>query len=229
VLFRSYTRDPAITIPWLPGWFIRGAMRKPVRSKEPDILAAALRALGLRELFAVPASVFLEGGDVIPLARGGRRMLLVGFGPRTTYAALTELRRQLLPSTVDELVGVELVPERMNLDGALVPAADDTFLIEPTSIVRSFVLDRRGEHAVDVRALLEEAGMTALEVTRAEATAGQACNVCSLGSRRLVAYDLCPRVTGALGKRGIDVRTISAAELIKGTGGPRCMTRPLYV
>jgi arginine deiminase len=28
--------------------------------------------------------------------------------------------------------------------------------------------------------------------------------------------------------RDIEVRTVPGHELIKGTGGPRCMTRPLY-
>jgi N-dimethylarginine dimethylaminohydrolase len=223
-----YTRDPAITVPWLPGSFIRGAMRKPVRRKEPDALAAALRALGLRELFAMPADVFLEGGDVIPLVLSGRRTLLVGFGPRTSYAALAVLREQLLPWAVDELVGIELVPERMNLDGALVPVADDTFVIEPSSIVRAFVVEREDEHAVDLGDLLHDAGMTAVEVTRAEAAAAQACNLVCLGARHVVSYDLCSRVVAQLRQRNMDVRTIPATELIKGTGGPRCMTRPLY-
>jgi N-dimethylarginine dimethylaminohydrolase len=223
-----YTRDPVITLPWLPGWFIRGRMRKSIRRSEPDVLARALAALGLRELFAMPSNVFLEGGDVIPLVSRGRRTLLVGFGPRTTYAALAELRRQLVPSAVDELVAIELVPERMNLDGALVPVAEDTVLMEPSSIVRSVVLNGDGERVVDVRAFLREAGMSAVDVSRDEATTAQACNVVCLGGRRVVGYDLCPRVVTALRARNIEVRTIPAAELIKGTGGPRCMTRPLY-
>jgi N-dimethylarginine dimethylaminohydrolase len=223
-----YTRDPVITLPWLPGWFIRGAMRKSIRRSEPGVLARALAALGLRELFAMPSNAFLEGGDVIPLVRHGRRTLLVGFGPRTSYVALAELRRRLLPSTVDEVVAIELVPERMNLDGALVPVANDTVLLEPSSIVRSFVLDGDGERVVDVRAYLQEAGMSAIDVSRDEATTAQACNVICLGGRRVVCYDLCPRVVTALRARKIEVRTIPAAELIKGTGGPRCMTRPLY-
>jgi N-dimethylarginine dimethylaminohydrolase len=64
-------------------------MRKPVRREEPAVLAGALASLGLRELFSMPVDVFLEGGDVIPLARDGRRTLLVGFGPRTSRGRST--------------------------------------------------------------------------------------------------------------------------------------------
>ena len=176
----------------------------------------------------MPPGAFLEGGDVIPLAREGQRVLLVGFGPRTTREGLTELSERLLSWALDEIVGIELVPERMNLDGVLVPVADDTLLVDTSSIVRSFVLDASGERPRDVLGMLRDLGMTPLDVTRAEATTMQACNYVCLGGRQVVAFDLCERVVTALRAREIDVRTISGAELIKGTGGPRCMTHPLY-
>jgi N-dimethylarginine dimethylaminohydrolase len=223
-----YTRDSAITLPWLPGSFIRGAMRKPVRRNEPEVMASVLSTLGQSEILAVPPGLSLEGGDVIPYAREGRRTLLVGFGPRTVRASIEALREHLIPQTVDELVGVELVPERMNLDGVLVPVADDTMLVEPTSIVQSWLIDNRGHTPVDVIELLESSGVEPIEVTRAEATTMQACNCVCLGDRTLVMYDLCERVARALRARDITAHTIPATELIKGTGGPRCMTRPIY-
>jgi len=223
-----YTRDSAITLPWLPGHFIRGAMRKPVRRKEPDVMASALGTLGLTEILAMDGDHFLEGGDVIPLAREGRRTLLVGFGPRTIRPSLEALRERLIPGALDELIGVELVAERMNLDGALVPVADDTVLVEPTSILRSWLIDEQAQTPVEVVRLLAGSGVEAIEVTRAEATTMQACNCVCLGDRTLVMYDLCERVTSELRARGIDVLTIPGTELIKGTGGPRCMTRPIY-
>jgi N-dimethylarginine dimethylaminohydrolase len=68
-----YTRDSAITLPWLPGRFIRGAMRKAVRRHEPGVMASALSALGQSEILALDTGLFLEGGDVIPIVRGGSR------------------------------------------------------------------------------------------------------------------------------------------------------------
>jgi N-dimethylarginine dimethylaminohydrolase len=222
-----YTRDAAITLPWLPGCFVRGAMRHPVRRGEPDVVASALRALGLEELFP-PHQCFLEGGDVIPLAHDGRRALLVGFGPRTSRDGINVLWRHLHPWALDEIAGVEIVPERMNLDGVLVPVTDDTVILDRSSIVRSFVLDAKGERAVDVHALLSELRLEPIEVTRDEATLLQACNCFCLGGRRVIAYDLSERVADGLRARDIEVLTVPGRELIKGTGGPRCMTRPLY-
>jgi arginine deiminase len=56
----------------------------------------------------------------------------------------------------------------------------------------------------------------------------QACNCFCLGGRRVIAYDLSERVADGLRARDIEVLTVPGRELIKGTGGPRCMTRPLY-
>lgn len=223
-----YTRDAAITLPWLPGCYVGGAMRMPIRRPEVAVMAAALEALGLRELFRMPPDRFLEGGDVIPLVRDGRRALLVGFGPRTDRRSIDLLCERLLPRALDEIVGVRLAAERMNLDGVLVPVADDTVVAHPASIEAAFLRDARGERPVDVLRLLRELGMTAIEVTRRESTALQACNCLCLGGRRVVCYDLAPRVVEALRRRDVEVTTIPGSELIKGTGGPRCMTRPAY-
>jgi N-dimethylarginine dimethylaminohydrolase len=223
-----YTRDSAITIPWLPGWYIGAAMRAPIRRPEPPATAAALRALGLRELFSTPTDHFLEGGDVIPLAHNGLRALLVGFGPRSTRGGIDVLCERLMPWALDEVVGVELAEWRMNLDGVLVPVADDTVVAHPGSIEAAFVRDGAGERPVDVGELLRRMGMTVIEVTREESMEMQACNCLCLGNRRMISYDLAPRVLGALRERGIEVTAIPGSELIKGTGGPRCMTRPIY-
>jgi N-dimethylarginine dimethylaminohydrolase len=222
-----YTRDAAITLPWLPGRFLRASMRHPVRRGEPEVLASAFGTLGLEEIH-MPQEGFLEGGDVIPLAHDGRRALLVGFGPRTSREGIDLLWRHLHPWALDEIVGVEIVPERMNLDGVLVPVSDDTVIVDRTSIVRGFLLDANGEQQLDVAVLLRKLALGVLDVTREEATVLQACNCCCLGGRRVIAYDLCPRVAHELRARDIEVLTVPGRELIKGTGGPRCMTRPLY-
>ncbi|HVM16303.1 MAG TPA: arginine deiminase family protein [Gaiellaceae bacterium] len=223
-----YTRDSVITLPWLPGAYVAGAMRVPIRRSEVEVMSAALRNLGLRELFAMPPGRYLEGGDVIPLVRAGRRTLLVGYGPRSARESIDLLWERLAPDALDEVVGIELEPWRMNLDGVLVPVASDTFLVHPGSIRGSFVRDARGEREVDVLDLLRESAMEPIEVTRKESMEMQACNCFCLGDRRIVCYDLCSRTVEALRERGITLTAVPGSELIKGTGGPRCMTRPIY-
>jgi N-dimethylarginine dimethylaminohydrolase len=223
-----YTRDSAVTLPWLPGRYIAGCMRAPIRRREVAVVSEALRELGLRELFAAPPGCFLEGGDVIPFTRDGRRTLLVGHGPRTTRAGIDVLWEQLAPWALDEIVGVQLPDWRMNLDGVLVPVAHDTVIAHPGSIESAFRRDEEGERPVDVLHLLRGLGMEVIEVSREESMEMQACNCLCLGDRRIVSYDLCERTIGALRARDIELTPIPGSELIKGTGGPRCMTRPIY-
>ena len=222
-----YTRDSAVTLPWAPGVFIRGKMREPIRRHEPAVMADALTALGLRELAQMPAGVFLEGGDVIPFAAGERRVLLVGYGPRSAPAALQELHRALVPEHADELIGLELAPWRINLDGVIVPVADDVAVAHPDSVERAVRVTADGVEPVDVFALLAEHGVEVVEITAEEAKR-EACNCLCLGERRVVCYDHNERVLDALRERRVDVVAVAGDELLKGTGGPRCMTRPIY-
>ena len=70
--------------------------------------------------------------------------------------------------------------------------------------------------------------MRVIEVTREESVHQQACNAVCLGDRRLICYDLCPRAVRLLKDNAVDACCIPGSELVKGRGGPRCMTRPLY-
>jgi N-dimethylarginine dimethylaminohydrolase len=55
-----------------------------------------------------------------------------------------------------------------------------------------------------------------------------ACNVLSLGSKRLIAIEQNEKTNAKLRRAGFDVRTFPGSELcINGGGGPTCLTRPL--
>jgi N-dimethylarginine dimethylaminohydrolase len=55
-----------------------------------------------------------------------------------------------------------------------------------------------------------------------------ACNVLSLGRRRLLALEENRKTNDRLRDAGFDVRTFPGTELcINGSGGPTCLTRPL--
>lgn len=223
-----YARDPLITLPWRPRHYIAARMAEPLRRPETAALEAAMRALGLRELLRLPEDLVLEGGDAVPFRRGRRRTLLVGTGPRTRPETLDFLQQVLLPEHADEILGVELAEWRINLDGGLLPVADDVVLAEPESLRGGVLLGPRGRTRVDVLDLLREEGMRVVEVSREESVQRQACNAVCLGDREIVVYDLCPRVRRELEACDLRVHAMPGSELVKGRGGPRCLTRPLY-
>jgi N-dimethylarginine dimethylaminohydrolase len=224
-----YTRDALLTIPWQCGTYIPGSMLSPMRRPETATMEAAAQALGMRCLLRLPDGLFLEGGDVIPFVREGRRALFIGYGRRTQLSTLEHLRDTLIPDLLDEIIGVELAPWRINLDGGLVPLADDVVIAHPTSVLRAVRMDAGGSEPLDLFGMLRDLGMQVVEVTQEESLLQQACNCLCLGGRQVVCYDMTPGVMARL--QALDVKTLTTpgSELVKGTGGPRCMSRPLYL
>lgn len=135
---------------------------------------------------------------------------------------------ELLPKYADEIIGIELASWRLNLDGGFVPVAQDVVVSNRSSIIRAFVFDARGRQCIDIWELLEDVGMHVIDTTREESVYLQACNCVCLGSRRIIYYDLCPRVNDLLRRHDVETHLVPGSELVKGRGGPRCMTRPVY-
>jgi N-dimethylarginine dimethylaminohydrolase len=227
-LNQVFTRDSLITLPWAPGAYIPARMRPEQRRSETRVLETAVRRLGLHELVRLPPDIFLEGGDVIPFAREGRRSLLVGYGPRSTREAAVFVQESLIPAHLDEVIAIRLADWRMHLDGGFLPVAEDLVLSNIESIVETELLDGAGARPIDLWELLGRLGIGVIEVMREESLYLQACNAVCLGDRRLICYDLCPRVLRLLEDHAVETYPIPGSELVKGRGGPRCMTRPLY-
>lgn len=223
-----YTRDAAVTLPWLPGAYVAGRMEAPIRRPEREVMATALERLGLRRLADVPEGMVLEGGDVIPFSRDGSRCLLVGYGGRTERETLDFLAGALIPEHLDEILGIRLPSWRINLDGALVPVAEDVVVAHPASLLDGVLIDAAGATPIDPLDLLRELGVQMVEVSREESVEQEACNFLCLGWRQVVCYDLTPRLLPLLAAHEIEVTPVPGSELVKGTGGPRCMSRPLY-
>jgi N-dimethylarginine dimethylaminohydrolase len=81
--------------------------------------------------------------------------------------------------------------------------------------------------AVPTVELLRSRGLSFVEIDPAERDT-LACNVLSLGRRRLLALDDNPKTNERLRHAGFEVRTFPGTELcINGSGGPTCLTRPL--
>ncbi len=230
-----FTHDALITLPWAPEIWIRGAMREPVRRAETAVVEMVATALALREI-VIEGGGYLEGGDVIPLMTAGRgaepaatRTLLVGHGPRTSAASIPALYRALSAAGLaDEVIGIELAPWRLNLDGCLFPVSRDLIVLHRGSILGGVRADRNGAAAVDPVAYLSDRGFRLIEAGREESFDNQACNFFCAGNDTLIAYGMTERINDELRAAGLTVRSFDGSELVKGNGGPHCMTRPLY-
>lgn len=223
-----FTRDSLITLPWAPDAYFRSRMKPEQRRRESETMRSAVERLGLRDILQLPDNIFLEGGDVIPFSYDGKRCLLVGYGPRSTPEAIDFLQQALLPDHADELLAIRLAPWRMNLDGGFVPVSSDVIVADTQSIVAADLVTASGRTSIRMWEMTGDLGIRVIDATPEESVYAQACNCLCLGGRTIVCYDLCPRVVALLRAHEIQVFTIPGRELIKGRGGPRCMTRPIY-
>ena len=81
--------------------------------------------------------------------------------------------------------------------------------------------------AVPTIELLSAEGISFMEIDQSERNT-LACNVLSLGRRRLLALEENRSTNEKLRRAGFDVRTFPGSEVcINGNGGPTCLTRPL--
>lgn len=223
-----FTRDSLITIPWIPDGYIPARMAKFIRRSETAAMETAMKRVGLREIVRLPEHLFLEGGDCVPFSRNGRRTLLVGYGQRTRLETLYYLQQTLIPQYADEIIGVELAEWRINLDGGFLPVAEDVIVADVKSIIGGIHIDARTQQKLDIFEMLRELGMKVINVTPDESVFCQACNCLCLGGRKVIYYDLSDRVYEVLRSHDIEVHRTPGSELVKGRGGPRCMTRPIY-
>jgi N-dimethylarginine dimethylaminohydrolase len=223
-----FTRDSLITIPWVPSGYISARMKPLLRRSERLVMEHAVERLGLRSILQLPEHLTLEGGDFVPFTVDGKRTILAGYGTRTSWEALLFLQEHLIPTFADAIIGIELASWRMNLDGGLLPVAADVVISDTSSILGAVWLDHQGQQVLDIFSWLRDLGMRVIDTTPEESVYAQSCNCVCVGHRTLIYYDLCPRVSDLLRQHDITVHIVSGSELVKGRGGPRCMTRPIY-
>ncbi|KUF19278.1 arginine deiminase [Streptomyces silvensis] len=232
---------------WIRDRYSAHPMATGVRRTEGRLLAAAAQAAGARALQEPDAPEGLEGlegGDVLLPGAG---CVVIGVGERTTPAAAEHMARALLAGgTADHVFAVLLPRARscMHLDTVMTMVDHESFLI--SSVHRdqcrwfSMRLDARNTvraSALDkpfaaLAAALRVSGIRLIDTgddaftTRREQWS-DAANVLTLRPGTVIAYDRNTLANDRLSKAGIDVLTIPSAELVRGRGGPHCLSCPL--
>ncbi len=157
-----------------------------------------------------------EAGDMVWL---DSRTLLIGCGYRTNAAGIVQMRSLLDPQGVEVLAaplpygsGPSACLHLMSLMSML---DDETVLVDLPWLT------------VETVELLKGRGFRLVEIEYTERSS-LACNVLSLGEKRLIALEENVRTNQRLRDAGFDVRTFPGSEIcINGAGGPTCLTRPL--
>jgi N-dimethylarginine dimethylaminohydrolase len=208
-----YTHDPSLAtdqglIGLNPG--------KPNRVLEAKHHLEFSGGLGIPKAGQVHPPGKTEAGDMVWLDSA---TLLIGQGYRTNVAGIAQMRALLQPHDV-EVIAAPL-PYGSGPSACLHLMSLMSLLDEHTALVDLPWL------AVDTVELLKSRGYRLIEIDYSERET-LACNVLSLGNKRLLALEENQKTNQKLRQAGFDVRTLPGSELcVNGGGGPTCLTRPL--
>lgn len=171
-----------------------------------------------------------ESGDIVWL---DSRTLLIGHGYRTNRAGIEQVRALLGSEDSSKEASLKEDPQK-NVE---VLAAPLPYGPGPSACLHLMslmsMLDERTILvdlpwlAVETVELLKGRGFRLVEIEYSE-RATLACNVLSLGRKRLIAIEENVKSNQIMRDAGFDVRTFPGSEIcINGSGGPTCLTRPL--
>jgi len=208
-----YTHDS--TLPTSHGLIL---MRpgKPNRIPEAQAQAEFLAQQASATATQIQPPATTEAGDIVWL---DERTLLVGKGYRTNQAGIDQLQAILAPHGVEVLKAP--LPYGPGPSACLHLMSLMSMLDEQTILVDLPWL------AVETVELLRTRNFRLIEIDDTERDT-LACNVLSLGAKRLIAIEENKKNNKRLQAAGFEVKTIPGVELcINGSGGPTCLTRPL--
>jgi N-dimethylarginine dimethylaminohydrolase len=173
--------------------------------------------LGIPMLAKLTAPATAEAGDIVWL---DAKTLLIGHGYRTNAQGIQQMRALLAPKGV-EVISAPL-PHALGPSSCLHLMSLMSLLDEKTILVDLPWL------AVETIELLKARGYNFVEIDYSERET-LACNVLSLGEKRLLALEENAKTNLKLREAGFEVRTFPGSALcINGGGGPTCLTRPLF-
>lgn len=241
-----FMRDHGVMV---GGNMLMSSMFSEARMREPLFLQAAIHHHPLfadvEILDTEPMPKGLEGGDVLVL---NEQTLLVGLSERTTEQAIETLAQRLLIDleTVEQILVMQIPIKRayMHLDTVFTMVDHDKFLLYP-GIQDSVYLYRlsRGRggrvHAEQLGHLTDglsdalkrpvhiimSGGPSLHQASREQWN--DSTNTVAVAPGKVVVYNRNKLTNKTLRTAGIETIEVEGSELVRGRGGPRCMSLPL--
>ncbi len=194
--------------------------------------------------YSIPHS--MEGGDMLVLSKD---IAAIGCSQRTSANGIERIARNLFNAEdgFKEVLAVQIPPLRafMHLDTVFTMVDYDKFTIYPgiQDKVKVYKLTPNGSKGIKVT--IEEDLVTALKkglklpavdliqsgggdpVTAAREQWNDSTNTLAIAPGVVVTYSRNESSNEVLRKHGIEVIEIEGSELVRGRGGPRCMSMPL--
>ena len=209
-----YTHDPMFMT---PNGAVIGNMGKKQRKPETIMMKSYLDEMGIPIFGEIDNGGTLEGGDAIWI---NDKTVAVGLTYRTNNEGINQLRKILSTISV-ELICVDLPHwngpvDVLHLMSLISPLKEDLFLIYEKLLPIGFLK------------LLNNLDIKTISIADEDYdTLG--CNVLPLSTTKCLITNGNDRTTKIIEDNGIEVIEFQASEICyKGSGGPTCLTRPLY-
>ena len=177
----------------------------------------------------------IEGGDVLLLSDD---CIAIGISERTSLDAAVLLAGKLIrDGIIRKALAMEIPSKRacMHLDTVFTRFAFNKFVIydEVYKTLKLKLIEEDG--ITEIGDSLETTlcallGIDDLKLLRCESSREQwndACNSLCIGPDRIIVYDINEDMNRKYEEAGATLYTIPSGELIKGRGGPHCMSMPL--
>lgn len=186
----------------------------------------------------------LEGGDILVLSD---KVVAVGCSERTSARGIEILAERILKNTnFERVLAIEIPFTRayMHLDTVFTMVNYDQFTIYPGvedyMVAYELTLEKEGVKVKVAdslqKALSSSLGLSSVEliqsgggdaITAAREQWNDSTNTLALAPGVVITYNRNEASNRTLRSRGIEVIEIEGSELVRGRGGPRCMSMPL--
>ena len=209
-----YTHDPIFMT---PNGAVIGNMGKTQRKPETIMMKNYLNEIGIPILGEIINDATLEGGDIIWI---DQRTVAAGLTYRTNNKGIDQLRKILSTISV-EVICVDLPHwngpvDVLHLMSLISPLKEDLFLIYKKLL------------PVGLLKLLKQLDIKTISIAD-EDYDSLGCNVLPLSTTKCLITSGNDKTFKIIEENGIEVIEFQASEICyKGSGGPTCLTRPIY-